>query len=115
MHGDDFGRFHTTNDYLRWHRDHFQDLEKYILEQDPNRALGYSKYVPFPKWDPNTPVPVYFNGWDPSLNQFNNISSKCSDPAGTGCRTREDYLNTNPGYKFNQSNNFKFGPASSFL
>ncbi len=112
MHGDDFARFHTTNDYLRWHRDHFQDLEKYILEQDPNGALGYNKYVPFPKWDPNTPVPVYFNGWDPSSNPYNNISSKCNDPAATGCRTREDYLNTNPGYKFNQNNNFKFGTTN---
>jgi len=23
MHGDDFGRMHTTNDFYRWHRDHF--------------------------------------------------------------------------------------------
>jgi hypothetical protein len=106
MHGDNFGNMHTTNDYLRWHRDHFIDLERFILDKDPDGALNYSRFVPFPKWDPNEPVPVYFNGWDPSGNFFDNISSKCQDNVGQGCRTREDYLNPNPGYLFNQNNNF---------
>ena len=107
MHGDDFVRFHTTNDYLRWHRDHYIDLENYILSKDPTGSLGYSKYVPFPKWDPNTNVPVYFNGWTPTGSQFNNISTKCATPSSNdGCRLREDYQNTNPDFKFNQNTNF---------
>jgi hypothetical protein len=98
FHGDDFDNFHTTNDYLRWHRDHFVDLERYLTEQ------GKTQYVPFPKWNPANPVPSYFNGFDASGNPYNNISSKCG--GGAGCRTREDYVNTNPGYKFNQNGQF---------
>jgi hypothetical protein len=103
FHGDDFDNFHTTNDYLRWHRDHFIDLERFILEQDPSGIKGYDRYVPFPKWDPSKVIPSYFNGFDASGGNYNNISSKCTR---TGCVTREDYVNTNPGYKFNQSGSF---------
>ncbi|MDI1233154.1 MAG: T9SS type A sorting domain-containing protein [bacterium] len=104
MHGDNFGNMHTTNDYLRWHRDHFLDLENFILENHP----ADSRFIPLPKWDPSTAVPAYFDGFEAdNTTPFNNISSKCGSGIGSGCRLREDYQNSgSTGFQFNQNGLF---------
>jgi len=108
-HGDNLSKFYTSNDFLRWYRDHLQDLEEFILEQGQVQNKNFAKYVPLPKWNPDNDVPAYFNGFDPAGNPFNNISPKCNDAnLNTGCRTREDYYNTYPGFKFNQYGTFYF-------
>ena len=100
MHGNDFGKMHQTNDYLRWHRDHFKHLEHFLLKK------GKTQYIPFPKWNPANPIPSYFNGFEADgVTPYNNISSKCLGGLANGCRSREDY---SPGgaFEFNQTGVF---------
>jgi hypothetical protein len=101
MHGDDFARIHTTNDFLRWHRDHYIHLEHWLTH-----AKNKSKYVPFPKWNPANPVPNYFNGFDPVNpgTPYDNISD-CGTVGVNGCRDREDY-SVGGAFEFNQTGLF---------
>ena len=111
MHGDDFARMHTTNDYLRWHRDHFKHIEHFLMMK------GKTQYVPFPKWDPAKPVPSYFNGWEANgTTPYNNISSKCIGGFNNGCRPRENFRDAGSGaldFGFNQSGVFDGAAAGS--
>lgn len=97
IHGELFARMHTTNDYLRWHRDHFKHLEHFLMMK------GKTQYIPFPKWDPSKPVPSYFNGWEPNgTTPYDNISSDLLANCTT-CPSREDYSNFNANGAFNNN------------
>ncbi len=58
MHAAQFGPIHVTEGFLPWHREHILDLEEYLMEHN------LSQFVPLPKWNPNSPIPNFFNGRD---------------------------------------------------
>jgi hypothetical protein len=95
-HGDDFQEIHSTEGFLRFHRDHLFSLDEYIGQQVNYQAPLY----PCPMWVPhdgtvtyyNTTcnVPWYFNGFEPPVGggppaAFNNIDADCNT-CSTGLR-----------------------------
>jgi hypothetical protein len=49
---------HGSSLFLPWHREYISDLEDDLI------AAGHPEFVPFPKWDPATPIPAEFTALD---------------------------------------------------
>ncbi len=82
----------NAEEFLTWHRNYLQDMEKYILSR------GFPQYVPLPAWHNITPIPdEFFNdagadGEDSVLPEAIGIINQ--GPFGTGDTDFSDYIGT---------------------
>lgn len=70
------GHIHSDWDFLPFHRTYIEGMEDYIK----SKGSAYDIFVPLPKWDPSTPVPLELRVVDPDCA---NISCDPSHPSSS--------------------------------